>query len=116
LYNWANVIVFLVISAAMITVSAAAVRHLLGVPAQVGWYPTDLRFVLVWLVVSALIMAVVKYGFEGLAKFSTICAPWLFVIFVSGSFALFPVLSQAVTGQTQIGSFGEFLTIAQSEI
>lgn len=116
LYNWANVVVFLVISAAMVTVSAAAVRHLVGVPAQVGWYPTDARFVAVCLAVSAVVVAVIIYGFEGLAKLSTICAPWLFVIFVAGGFALFPALSAAVLGKTQIDSFGEFVTIAQHEI
>jgi len=70
LYNWANVVVFVVIAAAMITVSAAAVRHLVGVPAQVGWYPTDLRFVLVCLAVATVVVGVVLYGFTGLAKFS----------------------------------------------
>ena len=39
LYNWANVVIFTVISAAMITVSCSAVRMLFGIPAQLNWYP-----------------------------------------------------------------------------
>jgi len=38
LYNWANVIIFTVISAAMVTVSASAVRFAFDIPAQLNWY------------------------------------------------------------------------------
>jgi hypothetical protein len=47
LYNWANVIIFTVISAAMITVSSTAVRFLFHIPAQLQWYPTNMWFVLI---------------------------------------------------------------------
>tara|TARA_B100001063_G_scaffold203071_1_gene197078 strand:+ start:7818 stop:8384 length:567 start_codon:yes stop_codon:yes gene_type:complete len=52
LYNWANVIIFTVISAAMITVSATAVRFALDIPAQLNWYPTNAWFVMVVLAVG----------------------------------------------------------------
>ncbi|WP_197482043.1 hypothetical protein [Polaribacter atrinae] len=42
LYNWANVVIFTVISAAMITVSSTAVRFAFDIPAQLDWYPTNL--------------------------------------------------------------------------
>jgi cytosine/uracil/thiamine/allantoin permease len=41
LYNWANVLIFTVISAAMLTVSSTAVRHLFNIPAQLDWYPNS---------------------------------------------------------------------------
>jgi hypothetical protein len=40
LYNWANVLIFTVISAAMLTVSSSAVRHLFNIPAQLIGTPT----------------------------------------------------------------------------
>jgi len=46
LYNWANVIIFAVISAAMITVSSTAVRFAFDIPAQLNWYPTNAWFIL----------------------------------------------------------------------
>jgi len=52
LYNWANVIIFTVISAAMITVSATAVRFAFNVPAQLSWFPTNIWFVVIVLVVG----------------------------------------------------------------
>lgn len=48
LYNWANVIIFSVISAAMITVPATAVRILFGIPAQAQAYPTAPSFCWHW--------------------------------------------------------------------
>ena len=47
LYNWANVIIFSVISAAMITVSSTAVRFAFNIPAQLNWYPTNAWFILI---------------------------------------------------------------------
>tara|TARA_B100001971_G_scaffold135446_2_gene125114 strand:+ start:10944 stop:11495 length:552 start_codon:yes stop_codon:yes gene_type:complete len=44
LYNWANVIIFTVISAAMITVSSTAVRFLFNIPAQLSWYPNSAAY------------------------------------------------------------------------
>ena len=44
LYNWANVLIFTVISAAMVTVSASAVRFAFDIPAQLNWYPTCLLY------------------------------------------------------------------------
>ena len=62
LYNWANVIIFTVISAAMITVSATAVRFALDIPAQLNWYPTNAWFVMVVLAVGIIVVLVAMYG------------------------------------------------------
>ncbi len=85
LYNWANVIIFTVISAAMITVSATAVRFLFGIPAQLNWFPTSIAFVAVVLVVGMIVVLVAMYGFNALSEFSGLCGPWLFVMFTSGA-------------------------------
>ena len=116
LYNWANVVIFSVISAAMITVSATAVRFLFDIPAQLDWYPNSLAFVAIVLSVGSIVVFVAMYGFSTVADFSKICAPWLFVIFIAGSFALFPELSNHVLGVTSLTGFDDFMAIGDSSI
>jgi len=116
LYNWANVVIFSVISAAMITVSSTAVRFLFDIPAQLNWYPSSLWFVMIVLAVGSIVVVVAMYGFSTVADFSKICAPWLFVIFIAGSFSLFPALSNHVIGSTTLNSWQDFMTIGDSSI
>ncbi|WP_218353388.1 purine-cytosine permease family protein [Alteromonas lipotrueiana] len=116
LYNWANVIIFTVISAAMITVSATAVRFALNIPAQLDWYPTNLAFVLVVLAVGIIVVIVAMYGFNAVSEFSGICAPWLFIMFLSGPLVLMPVLAEAVIGQTTVAGWGDFLEIGSASV
>tara|TARA_R110002049_G_scaffold4601_5_gene32634 strand:- start:886946 stop:888688 length:1743 start_codon:yes stop_codon:yes gene_type:complete len=116
LYNWANVLIFTVISAAMITVSCTAVRLLFDIPAQLQWYPTDALFVLVVLGVGMIVVLVAMYGFNAVAEFSGICGPWLVVMFVSGALALFPALAQSVLGRTWLTGFSDFVAIGDQSI
>jgi NCS1 family nucleobase:cation symporter-1 len=116
LYNWANVVIFSVISAAMITVSSTAVRFLFDIPAQLNWYPSSIWFVAIVLAVGSIVVFVAMYGFSTVADFSKLCAPWLFVIFIAGSFALFPALSNHVLGATTLTGWGDFMTIGDSSI
>ncbi|WP_133010718.1 purine-cytosine permease family protein [Marinomonas flavescens] len=116
LYNWANVIIFTVISAAMITVSSTAVRYLFNIPAQLNWYPTNSLFVLVVLAVGAVVVFVAMYGFKAVSEFSGICGPWLFVMFGSGALVIMPALAQSVLGTTLLHSFSDFLTIGDKSI
>lgn len=116
LYNWANVVIFSVISAAMITVSSTAVRFLFDIPAQLNWYPSSFWFVVIVLAVGSIVVFVAMYGFSTVADFSKICAPWLFVIFIAGSFTLFPALSNHVLGTTTLSGWGDFITIGDSSI
>ncbi|TWU20476.1 hypothetical protein Pla52o_43540 [Novipirellula galeiformis] len=116
LYNWANVLIFTVISAAMITVSCTAVRLLFNIPAQLQWYPTNGLFVLVVLAVGMIVVLVAMYGFNAVAEFSGICGPWLVVMFISGALVLFPALAESVLGRTELWSIGEFITIGDQTI
>ncbi|QDU38628.1 hypothetical protein Mal4_29570 [Maioricimonas rarisocia] len=116
LYNWANVLIFTVISAAMITVSCTAVRLLLGIPAQLEWHPTDGLFVLVVFAVGMIVVLVAMYGFNAVAEFSGLCGPWLVVMFVSGALALLPALTAAVLGRVQLTGFADFIAIADESI
>ncbi|KQC30386.1 purine-cytosine permease family protein [Flagellimonas eckloniae] len=116
LYNWANVIIFTVISAAMITVSSTAVRFAFDIPAQLNWYPTNVWFVLVVLIVGIVVVFVAIYGFNAVSKFSGICAPWLFTMFASGALVLMPALSLEVIGETMLGGWEDFMTIGNQSI
>jgi|TARA_B110000902_G_C14287733_1_gene579578 NCS1 family nucleobase:cation symporter-1 len=116
LYNWANVVIFSVISAAMITVSATAVRFAFDIPAQLNWYPSSFWFVIIVLAVGSIVVFVAMYGFSTVADFSKICAPWLFVIFIAGSFTLFPALSNHVLGSTTLSGWNDFMIIGDSSI
>ncbi|NND97886.1 MAG: hypothetical protein HKN47_11215 [Pirellulaceae bacterium] len=116
LYNWANVLIFTVISAAMITVSCSAVRLLFGIPAQLQWYPTNGLFVLIVMAVGMIVVLVAMYGFNAVAEFSSICGPWLVVMFTSGALVLFPALADSVLGRTQLLSFDDFIAIGDQSI
>jgi len=69
IYNWANALIFSVISAAMITVSASAVRFLFHIPAQLNWYSTNIWFLLVVLGIGMVVVFVALYGFNTVANF-----------------------------------------------
>ena len=116
LYKWANVLIFTVISAAMITVSASAVRFLFGIPAQLDWYPTNSLFVLVVLAVGVIVVFVAMYGFKAVSEFSSICGPWLFVMFAAGALVLMPALAFEVLGRTTLSGFSDFVSIGDQSI
>ncbi|UMB54643.1 hypothetical protein MKD41_04035 [Lutibacter sp. A64] len=116
LYNWANVVIFTVISAAMITVSATAVRFAFNIPAQLNWYPTNLWFILIVLIVGSVVVSIAIYGFKAVSDFSGICAPWLFVMFTCGAFVLLPALSLEVLGKTVPNGWSDFISLGDLSI
>lgn len=116
IYNGANVLIFGVISAAMITVSATAVRRLFDIPPQVEAYPTSLGFVIVALAVGFIVVLVAYYGFNVLSEFASICAPWLMVFFTAGGMVLIPALNEALTGYTTLTSFADFANLAGATV
>ena len=116
LYNGANVVIFAAISAAMITVSATAVRALFNIPPQVYPYPTSVYFVLIAFAVGVIVVLVAVYGFNALAEFASICAPWLMVMFTVGGMVLIPALSESITGYTTLASFSDFVQIAGTTV
>ena len=116
LYDWANVLIFTVISAAMVTVSATAVRFAFNIPAQLDWYPTNFWFVLNVLLVGAFVVVIAIYGFKAVSDFSGVCAPWLFTMFTCGSLVLLPALSLSVLGKTIPSSWAEFISIGNQSI
>ncbi len=116
IYNVVNAILFCGLAGAMITVSASAVRIPFGIPPQTLWYPTDLRFVLVVVAVGAVVVAIAILGFRRLAQFSTICVPWIFVMFFAGALAVLPQLTASAPGVGSIGGFDDLWRLADESI
>lgn len=115
-YNAANAVIFAVISAAMITVSATAVRGIFGFPAQENAYPTHAGFVVIAVVFSAVAVLVAVFGFDTLAEFASICGPWLMVMFTVGGMVLLPMLTETIIGTTRLNSFDQFIEVAGSTV
>lgn len=116
IYNGTNAVIFVVISAAMITVSATAIRKAINLPPQVEAYPTSLWFVLICVVFSVVAVVVAVVGFNALSEVAGVFGPWLIVMFAAGGMVLLPALAETVTGYTTIGSFSEFVSVAGSSV
>ncbi|MDC0935855.1 hypothetical protein OAS39_06185 [Pirellulales bacterium] len=115
-YNVLNAILFCILSGTMITVSASAIRIPFGIPPQTKWYPEDLRFVLIVLIVGAVVVSVAILGFKRLAQFSEVCVPWIFVMFFAGAVGTLPVLAKASPEMGTIDSVADLWRIAQEQI
>ena len=94
LYNIVNALMFCFLAGAMVAVSATAV----GIPFNVemptlnDMYPSSAGWVITVFVVGAVITTFAILGFEKLARFSKVAAPWMFLIFVSAAIASLPKL------------------------
>lgn len=115
-YNGANVLIFVAISAAMITVSATAVRALFDIPPQIYPYPSNLAFAAIAASASVIAVVVAYFGFNVVAQFASICTPWLMVMFTAGGMVLIPSLNETLTGYTTLASFSEFVSLAGTTV
>lgn len=91
-YNVLNGLIFAVVSGAMITVSASAFRVVTDIPPQTAWYPQSLSFVALVLLVGAITVWMTIKGFKLIANFSTVCAPWMAIMFLASGVLSVPVL------------------------
>ena len=115
-YNILNAIMYCILAGAMITVSASALRIPFGIPDQVGWLPTDIRFVFIVLVVGTVVVTLAIWGFKKLAQFAEVCSPWMFLMFIAGALVLMPTIVAQVTEVESIGSFHDFWRVADARI
>ncbi len=109
-YNVVNGIVSCIMAGAMIMVSVSALRVVLDVPAQQQWYPTSVSYIGLVVVIGAVIAVVAAYGFNSVARFATVCTPWLLIVFVTGMFVALPTLQDASTG-TSGDAFSRFVEL-----
>ena len=84
-YNLANGVMFCFLAGAMVTVSATAVGvwFKFPMPGLNDLYPNSVGWVLAVLVVGALISIVAAYGYNFVARFANIAAPWMVLVFIA---------------------------------
>jgi purine-cytosine permease-like protein len=101
---------FCFLAGAMISVSATAVGlpFNMRMPRLDDMYPNSVGWVLIVLIVGFIVTTVAILGFEKLARFSKISAPWMFLVFVGAGLAVLPSLG--------VHSFGDFWRVANERI
>ncbi len=105
LYNIVNALMFCFLAGAMVAVSATAVGIPFSVemPTLTDMYPTSVGWVVTVFAVGAVITTFAILGFEKLARFSKLAAPWMFLIFLAAAIASFSKLGV----ETDLGNFWE---------
>ncbi len=101
-YSIVNALMFCFLAGAMISVAATAIGLPFGMPMPqlTDIYPTSASWIVIVFLVGALVTVLAILGFEKLAHFSSICSPWMFLVFVAAAVAVMPSL-----GVTSIGDF-----------
>jgi cytosine permease len=123
-YNLLNAVLFCILAGCMITVSASAVRTVIGterfptsgIAPQVGWLPTDIRFVFIVVVVGAVVVTLAILGFKKLAQFAEVCSPWMFLMFIAGAIIMLPRLAGEMFDSGRITSFKDFWLLANKSV
>ncbi len=94
IYNIVNALMFCFLAGAMVAVAATAV----GIPFDIqmpsleDMYPNSAGWVLTVMGVGVVITAMAILGFDALARFAKVAAPWMFFIFVTAAIAVLPEL------------------------
>jgi cytosine permease len=110
LYNMANGLLWCFIAGAMISVSASAVTVMFHVapPSLESVLPDNPLMVIIVLLVGLVISVVASKGYDAVARFANIAAPWMVVMFIALGVSTLPDLG--------IHSFPEFWEKAQTVI
>ena len=94
LYNIVNALMFCFLAGAMVAVSATAV----GIPFDIqmptlsDMLPNSVGWVVTVLGVGTVITFMAILGFDAMARFAKVAAPWMFLIFVTAAVAALPKL------------------------
>ena len=110
-YSGAFALVLCLLAGAMVSVSTTAITHPLGIESAnfaAGDMWPSLPWVAVAVIVGAVIALLAVLGFDRIAHFSKICAPWMPLIFVAGG-----VVGLASLG---VSSPGDFMEVARTKI
>lgn len=102
-------------ASAMLTISASAVREVIGIKIQTEWYPTDIKFVFMVIILGAIVTIVAVNGFNAVAKFSSKCVPWMIIIFLAGFTVCMPELQQFYHAG-DIHGFGGFMNFLNTYV
>ena len=116
LYNLANGVMFCFLAGAMITVSATAVGvwFKFPMPRLNDLYPNSVSWILSAGVVGALITIVAAYGYQTVAKFANIAAPWMVLVFLA--FGIVGLKQFIDATDVTINSLGDLWSLGQTHI
>lgn len=94
IYNLINGVLFCFLAGAMVTVSATAVGipFDMPMPSADAMLPHSASFVLIVLIVGGLIAVVASLGYETVAKFANVAAPWMILVFLACGIVAFKQL------------------------
>ena len=93
-YNIVNALMFCFLAGSMVAVSATAV----GIPFDIrmpelnDFFPNSIGWVITVIFVGGVITTMAILGFEALARFAKVAAPWMFLVFVAAAFNSMPKL------------------------
>jgi purine-cytosine permease-like protein len=110
IYNIANGLLWCFLAGAMISVSASAISVLFDLtpPSLDAIMPEDPYLILLVLGVGLLISVIAARGYDAVARFANIAAPWMVVMFIALGISVLPDLG--------IRSFNDFWEKAQTVI
>ena len=110
IYNLVNGIMFCFLAGSMIAVSATAVGIPFGIemPGLGDWLPGSVGWVVAVFAVGLVITVVAVLGYDQIARFSNIAAPWMILIFLGAGLAVLPELG--------VTSFSDFWQVANEKI
>ena len=94
LYNLANGLMFCFLAGAMVSVSATAVGipFNMKMPGLHDWLPNSLGWIVAVLAVGLVISIVAAKGYDAVARFANIAAPWMVLVFLACGIAALPRL------------------------
>lgn len=110
LYNIVNALMFCFLAGAMISVAATAV----GIPFDMAMpglddrLPNSVGWVVTVMAVGSVVTVVAILGFEEIARFSKVAAPWMLLVFVASAVAVLPQLG--------VTSLDDFWPVANERI
>ena len=110
IYNVVNALMFCFLAGAMIAVSATAVGipfHL-SMPALNDWLPNSIGWIIAVFIVGAITTVVAMFGYVRVARFASIAAPWMILVFVAAAVAVLPQLG--------VKSISDFWSVAKEKI
>jgi len=94
IYNLINALMFCFLAGAMIAVSATAIGIPFGLtmPSLNDWFPNSIGWVVAVLLVGTVTTVVAMFGYNLVARFAKIAAPWMILVFVGAAIAVLPEL------------------------
>ncbi len=115
IYNVIWGLASIAMAASMLTVSASSLREIFHIRLQTHWYPTDIKYVAIVIILGIIVTVVAANGFNAVAKFSSVCVPWMIIVFLGGFCVVVPELIQ-VTGAAPIHNFHGFMNLMNTYV